>query len=124
MQLHLDTQMNRCLLLVVALSGIVSTIAFAPSVSNVNQKFSSFKNRCSALRPSTHEFSRNLRMSDAKEGVREIDFGKVAFEGGSESGFSGMVFRPEDSEEPESRCRVDWHEKCEKVVYYAFVVQV
>ena len=47
--------------------------------------------------------------------AREIDFSKVGFNDGSESGFSGMIFRPEDSEEPESRCRVDWDVKCEKV---------
>ena len=60
-----------------------------------------------------------LRMSSdgSKESAsaREIDFSKVGFNDGSESGFSGMIFRPEDSEEPESRCRVDWDVRCEKV---------
>lgn len=48
--------------------------------------------------------------------AREIDFSKVGFNDGSESGFSGMIFRPEDSEEPESRCRVDWDVRCEKAL--------
>jgi hypothetical protein len=59
-----------------------------------------------------------LRMSETSKdaaAAREIDFSKVGFNDGSESGFSGMIFRPEDSEEPESRCRVDWDVKCEKV---------
>jgi hypothetical protein len=106
--------------LAVAASAVVCTVAFSPTLSShtnrlvvLNRKSCALSQYLQARKPSIAR----MRMSEAAKdvGAPEIDFSKVAFNDGSESGFSGMVFRPEDSEEPESRCRVDWDVKCEKV---------
>ena len=110
------------LFFVVAGTFVALSTAFSPSIPlNHANSFGINRGSSAASYPSVGRSFQKLalRMSEASKqdaaAAREIDFSKVGFNDGSESGFSGMIFRPEDSEEPESRCRVDWDVKCEKV---------
>ncbi len=109
------------LFFVVAGSFVALSAAFSPNIPlNSANNLGLYRGSSAVSFPSVGRSFQKLalRMSEtAKDAAaaREIDFSKVGFNDGSESGFSGMIFRPEDSEEPESRCRVDWDVKCEKV---------
>ena len=107
---------------VVASSLFVCSGAFAPIMMLTSGKSVSVGRGSFSASTSVKPFATfGLRMSEGSKdaaSAREIDFSKVGFNDGSESGFSGMIFRPEESEEPESRCRVDWDVKCEKVGQY------
>ena len=109
----------RLTLVAVGCSILASTAAFSPAMPfNSIKAAGAGRGSFSVPRPTKTHPALGLRMTEGSKdaaSTREIDFSKVGFNVGSESGFSGMIFRPEDSEEPESRCRVDWDVKCEKV---------